>query len=183
MTEYVAHSAHSAIGSDSTVRAHRVGSWVHVTSKSRGASASTALEADDARKFARGILALADEIDGGEADAMKPEIKVGDKVRIVRNSPWDGDKHVGRVGVLASVDSHDHVMPYRVSFPDDSYGWWCAEVELVDTTTPTDEPAPAVEPGLSAFAAHVEEALSLLAGTTYTGADVITLARELADRA
>lgn len=43
------------------------------------------LSAADARTFARGILALADELDGGEA-GVKPDtrLRIGDCVRVVR---------------------------------------------------------------------------------------------------
>lgn len=132
MTGYTAHSAH---GSGSTTRAHIIGSWVHVTSKERHWSASTAMAPDVARTFARGILALADEIDGGEAKEAPADTrpKVGDRVMIVRNGySAEGDENVGRVGVVAETDYADELGTYRVSLPNDDYGWWCAEVELVD---------------------------------------------------
>ncbi|MFJ3248374.1 hypothetical protein [Streptomyces sp. NPDC086782] len=97
---------------------------------------------DAARTFARGILALADEIDGGEAPELKPcaAPKIGDRVRIMRNSPSDGGDNVGTVGILAAIDSADTVLPYRVALPGSSYDWWCAEVELVDEPEPDTRP-------------------------------------------
>lgn len=210
-----------------------------------------------ARTWARGILALADEIDGGEATNEAPTLKripqIGDRVRVVRNSPEDGVTNVGREGTLADIDDGDSVMPYRVRFVEDAYGWWCAEVEYVDVE-PADEPIPnlpaigsryrvtkgglafasvnvgdvvevtsrrdryfgadldgerwyfrpehignGLEPveepladwerdliesakAASPFTAHVDEAKRLLAGTDHTGADILALAVELADR-
>ncbi|MGV9546803.1 hypothetical protein [Streptomyces ardesiacus] len=91
-----------------------------------------------ARTFARGILALADEIDGGEAEeapALRRIPKVGDRVRVVRSAPGDRGRHEGDVGTLDIVDANDPELTYRVRLTDRTT-WWCAEVEPVG-----DEPA------------------------------------------
>ncbi|MDX2575945.1 hypothetical protein PV332_10675 [Streptomyces scabiei] len=141
-------------------------------------------DTDKARTFARGILALADEIDGGEVTA-KPEParrpQVGDRVRVVADDPTCmAGKFVGLTGTLAGLGGT--VTPFKVKFGPGRHGdlngyWYCAEVELVhepDTELAADE---------SSFSSHVERAKTLLAGTTHNGADVIRLAEILADRA
>jgi hypothetical protein len=179
MTEYTARSAHSAHGSDSVARAHIIGSWVHIDSGDRESSASTALNPSDARTFARGILALADEVDGGEAATTSAGVRplqVGDRVRVVGSAPGDRGRHVGDVGTLDIIDPDDPSLPYRVRLSGDSTRW-CTEVERVDEPTDTPQPTP------SPFARYVEEAKRLLTGTDHTGADVIVLARELHEAA
>jgi hypothetical protein len=256
MTEYIARSAH---GSDSVSRAYRIGEWLHVSTSEGGAYASTALTTDAARTFARGILALADEIDGGEAaknetptvvlpeigaryrvttnglhnatvyigdevevsshhtsyfgarldgttwyfrpehignglepvdepaladwerdllEASKPATadtrpKVGDRVRVTADTV---ERTVGRFGHLVEVGDPDDFYPYRVRFEDgnDTEEWVRNVVKAEGTTTPATAPL--------TFTALVDEAKRLLADTDHTGADVITLARELAER-
>lgn len=137
MTEY---EAQCRIGRDDRIVARRDNSSVELAGYFGDYAGDAYLAPDAARTFARGILALADEIDGGgaeEAPALRRIPKVGDRVRVVRNGPSDGDDHIGQVGAIAAIDTHDNVYPYRVSFPDDSYGWWCTEVEYVDEPTDT----------------------------------------------
>ncbi|MFD5160995.1 hypothetical protein ACFWMJ_23450 [Streptomyces hawaiiensis] len=187
MTECSAHSAH---GSDSVSRAYRIGSWLHVSTFEGGKYASTALTTDAARTFARGILALCDEIDGGEvrkAPVVEPladwereliesapaPIKVGDRVDIVRAEACSRHEE-GRTGIVDEVDRDDPHLPYRIVDEAGDFIAWVKEVRKVDEP----EPAPAFT-----FATLVDEAKRLLAGTPHTAADIITLARDLADRA
>ncbi|MFD5198856.1 hypothetical protein ACFWM7_01535 [Streptomyces sp. NPDC058375] len=98
----------------------------------------------DARTFARGILSLADEVDGGEEKAepapdSRP--KVGDRVIVVEDDP-NGltGTFVGLVGTLTNDDGGACV-PYLVKFGEGSHGdvdgqWYCRRVEKV-----ADEPA------------------------------------------
>lgn len=208
----------------------------------------------EARTFARGILALCDEIDGGEV-APEP-LKVGDRVRITHD---DFPRFVGKTGELTAIDIGDTLYAYCVKADGERLPVWVLEVERVDdepsdsrpkvgdrlrvtqdntwaapakpgdiiTVVETDydtdegedcvrflvdgdtyryyiplsvtegpladwevdlltldrasEPTP--EPARSPFAHYVDEARTLLADTVHTGADVIELARELADRA
>ncbi|WDM16710.1 phiSA1p31-related protein [Streptomyces lavenduligriseus] len=72
--------------------------------------------------------------------AAEPEpIKVGDRVRIVKDDPTyrTGD-FVGVVGILRGIEDDGRTMPYRVELPADapetlSGRWWCAAVERVAT--------------------------------------------------
>ncbi|MFE7397990.1 hypothetical protein [Streptomyces sp. NPDC057557] len=82
MTEHIARCLHD---SNDTIRTYIVGDHVFLRAHIGGDHGTVALEAVDARVFARGILALADKIDGGAAEetpAEKP-IKVGDCIRVI----------------------------------------------------------------------------------------------------
>ncbi|MEU1254834.1 hypothetical protein ABZ445_16290 [Streptomyces chartreusis] len=156
------------------------------------------------RTFARGILALADEIDGGEvAEAPKPTRApvVGDKVRILEDDPGNRTgEFVGLIGTLKVEDPNSFgYTPFLVWFGDGSgeHGdringtWYVKRVELVDEPepladwerdlldeAPADEPAPA----RSYRAKYVEEARELLAPFRTPGVeDVIKLAMWLAN--
>jgi hypothetical protein len=63
--------------------------------------------APNARTFARGILALADEIDGGDG---KP--KIGDRVRVLKT--YGAPEFEGATGILNEIDADDPRLPYRV---------------------------------------------------------------------
>jgi hypothetical protein len=99
---------------------------------------------DDARTFARDILALADEVDGGEVPEAAATVKVGDVVRVVKD-----DLHirtgefVGAVGTVHLIHGGGSTLPYRLAFDDDQdvpYPTWnVAEVEPATEPTP-DEP-------------------------------------------
>lgn len=132
MTEYTATCRWAAADH---LRAQVYGDAVHIEHRTNhNINGDVALTTDAARTFARGILALADEIDGGEveAPALRRIPQVGDKVRIVRNAyDYEGTTNVGREGELREVTPED-AQKYRVRLPDDSYGWWCAEVEYVE---------------------------------------------------
>jgi hypothetical protein len=132
MTEYIAQCA---IDGNDTITARRSAERVELAPRS---GPEVYLDTDKARTFARGILALTDEIDGGEVVKIvrSSAVEVGDRVRVVRNAySFEGNENVGRVGILKEITPED-AQSHRVSFSDDAYGWWCAEVELVE-----DEPA------------------------------------------
>jgi hypothetical protein len=100
---------------------------------------------DSARTFARSILAMADEVDGGEVTPAAPEpVKVGDRVRVTKAEHSHWGAFVGRMGVLMELDSQDQ-LPYLVKFGDGRHGdedgqWWCHEVERVDELCPVVDP-------------------------------------------
>ncbi len=69
-------------------------------------------------------------------------MRIGDRVKIVKNGRYDGDKHLGEIGTLIRIDTNDLEMPYLVYINakpmpvDDRYRisldeWWAAEVEPV----------------------------------------------------
>ncbi len=152
----------------------------------------TFLAPNAARTFARGILALADEIDGGEAEAptLRRIPQVGDRVRVVRAFAFE--HYTGREGILTSTTATfrahaGDLHPFVVQFPDGG-DLYVAEVEYVedesaDTRPKVGDRLRVTEDATpSTFARYVDEAKRLLAGTTHTGADVIALAQGLADR-
>lgn len=184
MTEYTAQCRWAR---EDRMVARIVGDSVHIDGVSHDTiEANVSLQTAEARTFARGILALADEIDKGEATANEEApaparvLQLGDRVRIVRNAfRIEGEKNVGRVGTLSELDPDDR-QSHRVSFSgSDDDAWWCAEVELVDEP----EPAPADEPtpSRSSRAKYVEEARELLRGTPHDASDLTRLAEFLAD--
>jgi hypothetical protein len=134
MTEY---TATCAIDEDDTVTALRSDSRVELEPSSR---ASVFLDPGPARTFARGILALADEIDGGEAPAARP-IQVGDTVRVVTDdSHLRTGEFVGRTGKVVQVGNRfSSRLKYRLEFPGEKF-WWVEKVELVDEAPGTDRP-------------------------------------------
>ncbi|MEU3285629.1 hypothetical protein [Streptomyces longwoodensis] len=170
----IEYTATCAIDEDDTVTAMRSENRVELEPSSR---ASVFLDPGPARTFARGILALADEIDGGEAEEARA-IRVGDRVEIVRAERWSSAEE-GRVGVVGTVDEDDDHLPYRVVDEHGVYIAWCAEVRRVDE--PAEDAGP--EPTPSPFARYVDEAKGLLEGTDHTATDVIILARELHESA
>ncbi|MFG3014356.1 hypothetical protein ACGFZB_28835 [Streptomyces cinerochromogenes] len=138
------------------------------------------LSPDAARTFARGILTLADEIDGGEAkEEPKPEpVKVGDRVRIVRATYADHTH--GREGVVTSTSEtwrniYGDQHPYIVRL--DGYDGDTVHVaELERVPTPADEPITPANPR----ADFITQARALLDDYAHTVDDVLTVARFLA---
>jgi hypothetical protein len=123
MTEYTAHCYTDR--SDTITATHDSQAvWLEPSGPAVG------LETDAARRFARGILALADEIDGGEAPVADEPLKVGDRV-VVTDSDFGAS---GETFTLDRIDTHDEDLPYRVT---DAAGqaWWVNGVEKI-----TDEP-------------------------------------------
>ncbi|WP_069752913.1 hypothetical protein [Streptomyces sp. EN16] len=147
----------------------------HIVSYPHGAD-SIYVSPDDARTFARGILALADEVDGGEEKAGNRP-KVGDRVTVVEDDPDDETgKFVGLVGTLTSVDGGAGT-PFRVKFGEGSHGqtngyWWCRRVEPVSPTAATIT-RPTRE-------AYLHRAAELLGRNTYSAHDLMRLADYLA---
>jgi hypothetical protein len=191
MTEYIAECRHNE---NDRILARVDGSSVELVMRPGDEYAGESyLSASDARTFARGILALADVVDGGEA-ATTPTgarpVQVGDTVRVLRATY--GELTHGRVGTVTSTsggfrawegDPH----PYDVEFADGDCVH-AAEVELVEAAPLADWERELLEdadpqPTPSPFARYVEEAKRLLTGTDHTGADVIVLARELHEAA
>lgn len=100
---------------DDFMNAFVVGTAVHIQAYGEGESASSvSLDASAARTFARGILALAGEIDGGEAS--KPavrSVKIGDRLRVTRDRLEVADVRVGDVAVVVEFVSDDESGDFR----------------------------------------------------------------------
>lgn len=148
-----------------------------------------------ARLFARGILALADEIDGGEVKAEAPAAtrpKVGDRLRVTRSDVWCSS---AKRGDIVRVLSTEYDLPQQDDHirgeVEGGRGWWLPLTALEPVNEPTSEPLADWERELieatpkpaPTFADLVNEAKRLLTGTPHSAADIITLARDLADRA
>ncbi|GAB1326916.1 hypothetical protein [Streptomyces sennicomposti] len=121
---------------------------------------------DEAVRFAREILALA------RGGAAPEEVRAGDYVEITTYRHYDST-FVGSRGRLTRIDADD--VPYLVETPDQGDVWACKVRKIADPE-PTAVTA-------STFPDHIEHAKRLLAGTDHTGADIITLARELHEKA
>ncbi|KUN16465.1 hypothetical protein AQJ23_45140 [Streptomyces antibioticus] len=93
--------------------------------------------------------------------------RIGDRVEVVKYRSYSS-QYEGLRGTLRAIDDDD--TPYLVETEEEGTVW---AVSVRKVTTPA--------PG-NPFAAHIEEAKRLLEDTPHYGADVITLARELADR-
>lgn len=114
--------------------------------------------------FARKLLAGT-----GESLTDNGPVKVGDHVEITMYREHDR-AHVGKRGVVNEIDTDS--IPYLVHV--EGYGGvWARDVRKVTSAVTPSNP----------FAAHVDEAKRLLAGNSPTAADIVALARELADRA
>ncbi|WP_406161071.1 hypothetical protein [Streptomyces canus] len=189
------YTAQCEIDSDDAITASRSENRVELEPSSR---TEVYLAPAKARTFARGILALADEIDGGdvEAEAPKRAPQVGDRVRVVKDdmNGFRRGEFVGLVGTLTRVSSYaPEGNGFKVQFGD-GFGrhgdkvngtWNCTEVELVDEPAP--EPALAdwerdllAGPSRSSRAKYVEEAKDLLSDKPAAVAHIIELAQWLA---
>lgn len=113
---------------------------------------------EDFAEFARQILA-----DAGE-DPRNGVVKVGDYVEVTKYRNCDS-RYVGKRGRVTTVDNDD--IPYRVEF-DDGVAAWTMEVRKVS--------APPAGP-----ASLVDQAKTLLAGTSPTAADIVAMVRILVD--
>ncbi|WP_097964551.1 hypothetical protein [Streptomyces sp. or20] len=164
MTHHAAQCAH-ATGDE--IRAHTVGAHVFLTSVVDRELGTVALESDDARTFARGILALADEVDGGKTKP-EPVVRIGDTVTIVRPEGCCDPEYRGRVGVLTDVDNTDCKYRVRVEGAERDIVW-SYEVRPLEPT-----PARADRESL------VTRAKELLTGTPHTVTDIIAMANFLA---
>ncbi|MFB7479513.1 hypothetical protein ACFUEM_08815 [Streptomyces anulatus] len=184
MTEY---TAQCRAGRHDKITARIDGDSVELAATSHGAhKMETYLHTDDARTFARGILALADEADGGkvrtrpadvepepladwEKDILEPKPKVGDRVCILRPEGCYRPEHTGSLGLLTEIDSTD--CPYRVRTDAGDIVWAYtvepASPSAVAITAPTRE-------------AYLHQAADLLGHNPYSAHDLIKLADYLA---
>lgn len=140
---------------------------------------SAYLQPADARTFARGILALADEIDGGEAS--DEPLKVGDIVRIVQEYGDDQrGRNDGATGCLMSVDMTDRGFPYEVDVPD--YGSCGAHsVERVARgVAKEDETTAPVSSADPTRVALLQEAKALQGDSAFIDESTVAVARFLA---
>lgn len=190
MTEY---TATCKTDEDDTITARVDGESVELRAKRYGRQMMEAfLLPANARTFARGILALADDIDGGEADPnTRP--KVGDRLRVTQDDPWWAPVKINDVITVAETaydradGSQDGV---RFQEHEDTYLWhvplssvegpladW--EVDLLTASEPESVPVPR-DAVVSVRGDFVTQARELLAGTDPDAADVIRLAEFLA---
>lgn len=190
MTEYVATCNASSLD---TITARRDGDAVELEAVHNGEhKMETYLSASKARVFARGILALADEINRGEAKEEEPSpLKPGDKIRILVDDAEYAD--VSRGDVFTVHEVRDTLVV--VDDPANDGYWYFRDAEnwekVVTEPAPLadwerdlmgESPADEPEPVVSRHAAHVRAAKELLAGVEHTSAaDVIHLAQFLAD--
>jgi hypothetical protein len=125
------YTATCAIDEDDTVTAMRSENRVELESSSR---ASVFLDPGPARTFARGILALADEIDGGEAEASASLPKIGTRFRVTRN----GVRSAGvSVGDVVEVSQH-HAGYFSAKISGSS--WYFEPEDIGNGLEPVDEP-------------------------------------------
>ncbi|MFF1684459.1 MULTISPECIES: hypothetical protein [unclassified Streptomyces] len=133
MTEYIATCK---TGEDDTITARADGESVELCAERNGRYMMEAyLLPANARIFARGVLALADEIDGGEQPEPAP-VKVGDRVEILPSE--HNPSTVGKVGIVDRIDVWDEVLPYRVC--DEATRTaiaWASSVRKVDAPADT----------------------------------------------
>ncbi len=138
MTEY---TATCAIDEADTITAARYGRRVELEPSG---TTEVYLDPAPARTFARGILALADEIDGGEKAEVKADTrpKVGDRVRVTKYKPWAAPCVTGDV-VTVSETKYDDPQPGREDFiryrGDTGYAWGIpltAVQPVTETRTP-----------------------------------------------
>jgi hypothetical protein len=137
----------------------------------------------DARTFARGILALADEVDGGEKAAdPKPAIKVGDRVRIITAGSRGARVRAGEIYTVRDVADYDirvagaganglwYLNPDDVERVDDEPVIDASKIVALDDSAPT-----------RSRAALLEQAADLMINSqTYTAFDLTELADYLA---
>jgi hypothetical protein len=99
------------------------------------------------------------------------DIKIGDRVRVVRVYPYACDSvYRGYEGIVKGVDPRDTDYPYDVTLDDGDFSIWVHEVESLapDPVHPSDRDA------------LVARAKEHLAGTEHTADDIIRLAEFLA---
>lgn len=136
----------------------------------------------DARTFARGIMALADEVDGGEAKAedTTPQMPaVGDRVRVLKDDANGADVKRGDILTVMAVDSHE------VQTKGAGHGgrWYIdhGNVEVVtDETVSPMATALSVATLIPAREACLHRAAELLGVNPYSAHDLMRLADYLA---
>lgn len=179
MTEYTATCRISS--DDEIVAAPGQANSIHLTPTGTYVELTT----NAARTFARGILALADELDGVEAPAVDVRPKVGDRVRVVEDDPCNRPgEFVGKIGTLTSLDPEGWTR-FRVQFGDGTgrhgdaaNGTWCVnEVEPApedeSAEMSTDEPA-------NSRAMYLKQAEDMASGYIDNAYDLVAVARFLA---
>ncbi|MEU7243362.1 hypothetical protein [Streptomyces sparsogenes] len=173
MTEY---TAVCEVNDGDTVRALIDDGGVHLVARKNGRFATDLiLSLEKTREFARALIALADEIDGGEAADTR--LKVGDRVVIVREWKTGTGTDDGTAGTLVQLDAEDEHFPYCVC-PDSDPGRtvWAHEVQRECVAESAEAPAPSVAPTRAAL---LEEARRLV-GPSAAPRDVVEYARFLA---
>jgi hypothetical protein len=148
------------------------------------------MQPDDARTFARGILALADEVDEGEkaAESTPAEeptvrgIKVGDKARVLVDGAEGAEVLRGDVFVVSRLSGSTIIVDFEEG--DRTYKWYFREAESLEKVT--DEPVidaskiVVLDDSAPARAALLSQARDLMSGEDYTAHDLIALADYLA---
>ncbi|EHM24268.1 hypothetical protein SPW_7362 [Streptomyces sp. W007] len=169
MTEYIAQCR---AGRHDKITARTDGGTVELAATHYGEhKMETFLSADAARTFARGILALADEVDGGEAKAEPADVAprmpdIGDRVRVLMDGANSAEVASGDVFTVTSVGRSD--------FNTDA-GWYFrpGDVEILP-----------VSPSAAASTTFTREAYlhraAELLGATPSASDLIELANYLA---
>ncbi|MEU3729950.1 hypothetical protein AB0E81_11155 [Streptomyces sp. NPDC033538] len=141
MTEY---TAQCRISSYDRIRARRDEGSVELAGYFGDYAGEAFILPDAARTFARGILALADEIDGGEAEPADTRPKVGDRLRVTKVR---ADATLVRVGQIITVhatdyDNEDGADYIRAFLGDkDDYAYF---ISLDHVEPVTEEPVPSL---------------------------------------
>jgi hypothetical protein len=190
MTVYTAQCRHDA---DQSLKASQNGVSVIFDAYADDENVTSPyLSPADARTFARGILALADEVDGGEKAEVTTGLmpKLGDKFRLTRHSLNFAGVSVGDVVTVTELHPavHEgHIDGFRVRGDDDRNWWFDVDhigngleattgEPVIDTSkiVVLDDPAPS-------RAALLEQAADLMINSqTYTATDLTELADYLA---
>ncbi|MFF6928310.1 hypothetical protein [Streptomyces californicus] len=184
MTEYIAQCR---AGRYDKIVARVDGDSVELAATSHGAhKMETYLDTADARTFARGILALADEVDGGEVEpAEDSRPKVGDLLRVTKDYPRHAPVKTGDVITVSVTDydspggREDHVRFTASGDGPNDYQWF---VPLSAVEPVIDEP---VAPTTTAVTtptreAHLRLAAELMGDNPYSARSLIELADYLA---
>ncbi|WP_328742954.1 hypothetical protein OG436_29625 [Streptomyces caniferus] len=140
-----------------------------------GDAGNVVADPEAVRTFARGLLALADEVDGGEVPAPNA-VKVGDRFRVTRDRLKCASVCCGDVLTVSSVSS---TAPgrFHAKKGGDELVWTFNVGDIGNGLERVDEPAPSVAPARRAI---LEEARTL-AGPDATQADVLAVARFLTE--
>lgn len=105
---------------------------------------------DNARTFARGILALADEIDCGETVAETPTVtetaplKVGDKLRVTKDDVNFASVRVGDILTVNSVSGEAFTTDDKTG--ENGGDWYFSAEDIGNGLERIDEPALTISP-------------------------------------
>ncbi|WP_030962623.1 hypothetical protein [Streptomyces sp. NRRL S-378] len=107
------------------LKAYRAGASVHIEAYNDSVEkANASIPAAEARAFARGIIALCDEIDGGEAKPASPiTVRTGDRLRVTEADLNFAAINVGDVLVVTSLDHPFGDFATTGNQPGDSWGF------------------------------------------------------------